>query len=320
MGLFRPDTTVFTEETALMTCESNEIGVFGFFDVPYGEYVVREIAAPESFVLNDTLYPVKVSENDEIIEIEVENRFIVGSVETVKVDAEFTDKKLTGAEFEVYVDVDGNQEFDPEIDRLVDEMEEVEEGVYRLEGLRYNGYFLHEKTAPEGFLLDENYYYFHINDDGETVVVENEAGTGLFKNQPVKGELEITKTDVSTGAPLPNAGFRIKDAETGEVVVEGYTDENGVAKFTLRYGKYTYQEFDAPDGYEIDDREYPFEIRENGEIIKAEMTNTPIPAPKTGVDSQTWLYGLVLAGSVVAAAALGFGYYTVRRKKRNGAE
>ena len=321
MGLFRPDETVFTEETALMTCESNEIGVFGFSDVPYGEYIVREIKAPDAFVLNETLYPVTISEDGEVVEIEVENRFLTGAVEVVKADADYTDQKLTGAEFEVYVDVDGDKKFDPEIDRLVDELEEVENGVYRLEGLRYNGYFLHEKTAPEGFLLDDGYYYFHISENEETVVIENKEGTGLFLNKPITGKLELTKTDVSTGAALPNAGFRIKNAETGEVVAEGYTDENGIAEFTLRYGKYTYQEFDAPDGYEIDEKEYPFEIKENGEIIKAQMTNTPIPAPKTGVDTNTWLYGIVLGSAILVTTGLVITYNIVkRRKKRNEAE
>ena len=48
-----------------------------------------------------------------------------------------------------------------------------------------------------------------------------------------------------------------------------------MAKFeALPYGKYTYQEYDAPDGYIIDESEYPFEIKTNGEIVKAEMKNT----------------------------------------------
>ena len=41
----------------------------------------------------------------------------------------------------------------------------------------------------------------------------------------------------------------------------------------LPYGKYTYQEITAPDGYVLDDTEYTFEIKENGEIIKVSVTN-----------------------------------------------
>ena len=56
--------------------------------------------------------------------------------------------------------VDGNAEFDPEIDLLVGEMTEGDNGAYSMSDLRYNGYFLHEKVAPEGFLRDDGYYYF----------------------------------------------------------------------------------------------------------------------------------------------------------------
>ena len=84
-------------------------------------------------------------------------------------------------------------------------MSEVETGVYRMDGLRYNGYFLHEKTSPEGFLKDDNYYYFEIREDGETVTVENEAGVG-FVNQPITGKLELTKRTFRTVNSSPTLG------------------------------------------------------------------------------------------------------------------
>ena len=313
-GLFKPDETEFTEGTAIFTAESNEIGVFGFFDVPYGNWIVRELKPAPAFVLNETLYPVTVSENEEVIEIEIENRFIVGSVQTTKVDAEYPEHKLTGAVFKIYADVDGNQEYDEKIDQLVGEMTEIEDGVYRMDDLRYDGYFLHEKASPEGFLKDDNYYYFAIEKDGETVIVENEAGVG-FVNQPITGELEITKKDISDGKLLPDVGFRIKN-DKGEIVAEGYTDKTGIAKFTLRYGKYTYQEFDLLDGYQPDNTEYPFEITEDGQIIKAEMTNEKIPVPEvpqTGDNSNLgfWIgLGAIALGGLVACGIMYF-----KRKK-----
>lgn len=87
-GLFKADETEFTEDTAILTAESNEIGVFGFENVPFGNWIIRELKAAPAFVLNETTYPVTISENEEIVEIEIENRFIVGSVQTTKVDAQ----------------------------------------------------------------------------------------------------------------------------------------------------------------------------------------------------------------------------------------
>ena len=306
-GLFHPDTTEFTEETALMVSESNEIGVFGFEDVPYGKWIVKELKAAPAFVLNDTAYEVTVAEHGEIIEITIENRFITGSVTTTKVDAEYPDNKLTGAVFEIYVDVDGNKEYDAETDILVGEMTVSEAGVYVMEGLRYNGYFLYEKTAPEGFLKDDGYHYFEIRNDGETVIVENEAGVG-FTNKPKTGEFVLTKSDITDGQLLPGVGFRIRN-EAGEIVAEGYTDENGKFRATLRVGKYTYEEFAPLDGYIADTEKYPFEIKEDGEIVKATMTNEKQPAipdiPQTGDESNIgfWIgLAAVALGGVIATA------------------
>lgn len=411
-GLFRENETEFTEETALATCQSNEIGIFTFENVPFGRWIVREIKAAPAFVLNENSYAVTVGTDEEVIEITIENEFITGSVKTTKVDKEYPDNKLSGAVFEVYVDVDGNGEFDPEIDLFVGAMTETEDGIYEMHDLRYNGYFLYEKTAPEGFLKDDGYHYFEIRNDGETVIVENEAGVGFtnqpilgnvtttkvdkeypdnklsgavfeiykdvdgngefdaeidtlvgemteteagvylyeklryggyflyektapegfvkddtyryfeirndgetvtveneagvgFTNKPIVGELELTKTDISDGKVLANVGFRIRN-EAGEIVAEGYTDENGVAKFTLRYGKYTYEEFAALDGYIPDTKAYPFEIKEDGEIVKAAMTNEKIPeVPQTGDESNIgfWIgLAAVALGGVIATA------------------
>ena len=303
-GLFRENETEFTEETALATCQSNEIGIFTFENVPFGRWIVREIKAAPAFVLNENSYAVTVSTDEEVIEITIENEFITGSVKTTKVDKEYPDNKLSGAVFEVYVDVDGNGEFDPEIDLFVGEMTETEDGIYEMHDLRYNGYFLYEKTAPEGFVKDDTYHYFEIRNDGETVTVENEAGVG-FTNKPIVGELELTKTDISDGKVLANVGFRIRN-EAGVIVAEGYTDENGIAKFTLRYGKYTYEEFAALDGYIPDTKAYPFEIKEDGEIVKAAMTNERIPeVPQTGDESNIgfWIgLAAVALGGVIATA------------------
>lgn len=184
-GLFAEDETEFTEENALMTCASNEIGVFLFENISFGDYIVREIKPAPAFVPNDTNYFVSVSEQDQIIEIVIENQFLTGSVQVIKTDKDDNSKRLNGAVFEVYIDVDRNKEFDPDIDLLVGELNEFETGVYRMDGLRYNGYFLHEKTAPDGYYGDDGYYYFEITKDQEVVTIENIADTGLFVNEAI---------------------------------------------------------------------------------------------------------------------------------------
>lgn len=283
-------------------------------ELPFGKYYVQEYTTDEHYVLDDTKYEFEFaySEDLEMEEVhinegkEIENKLKRGTVTTTKVDEEYPDNKLSGAVFEIYADVDGDGEFNKDVDILIGKMTESDKdkGNYSLGDLTTGGYFLYEATAPEGFVKDNEYHYFEINEDGDIANVENKAGVG-FVNKPIYGELEITKRDVASGKLLPNAGFRIRD-EHGNIVAEGYTDENGIAKFKLRYGKYTYEEFDAPDGYIIDTTPYSFEITEDGQIIKAEMTNEKQPTPvtpQTGDTSNTGFFvglGAIALGGLVA--------------------
>ena len=91
-GLFSITETEFTEETAIMTAESNEGGIFEFTYVPYGEYMVRELKPAEGYLPNEENYTVTISKNKEIIEITVENDKIpeLGTTATIDGKKEFT--------------------------------------------------------------------------------------------------------------------------------------------------------------------------------------------------------------------------------------
>lgn len=289
-------------------------------ELPFGKYYVQEYTTDDHYVIDDTKYEFEFaySEDIDVEEVhinegkEIENKLKRGTVVTTKVDEEYPENKLSGAVFEIYADVDGDGEFNKDVDILIDTMTESEtdKGNYSLGDLVKGGYFMYEAEAPEGFVKDDNYHYFEISDDGDVINVENKAGVG-FINKPIYGEIEITKRDVATGKLLPNAGFRIKD-ENGNIVAEGYTDKNGVAKFKLRYGKYTYEEFDAPDGYILDSKPYSFEIKEDGQIVKAEMTNEKQPTPETpqtGDESNMGFFiglGAIAVGGLIAFLFLKF--------------
>lgn len=287
-------------------------------DIPVGSYYVKEYTANKYYVLDNTHYEFTfdATTDSEIQQIQINNgedivnKVAYGTAKTIKVDAEYPKNKLSGAVFEVYADTDGDKEFNAEKDNLIGEMKEVKKGEYELGELPIGGYFLYEKTAPLNFVKDNDYYYFAITKNDETVNVENKAGAG-FINKPCTGCLEITKRDVSTGKLLPDAGFRIKD-ENGKIVAEGYTNKKGVAKFTLRIGKYTYEEFDAPDGYIINTKPHKFEIKADGEIVKAKMTNKKQPVPKTpqtGADNNLGFFiglGAIAVGGLIAFCIVKF--------------
>ncbi|MEE0992506.1 MAG: SpaA isopeptide-forming pilin-related protein [Bacteroidales bacterium] len=289
-------------------------GVYGYSRLRFGSYLVKETAAPVGHLIDNNYYPLVVSENGQIVVISNEdakevfsNEPIRGTVILKKVDAEFTDITLTGAEFTVYNDVNENGLYDKDIDTLYDTLFESkdEPGVYTIEGIQYGKYVLVETKAPAGYVADKAAYAFDVTENEALINITNSRFG--FTNTPIKGSLEITKTDVATGKPLPNAQFIVRDSD-GNTIAEGYTDENGVARFDgLRAGKYTYQELNAPDGYKVDEREFPFEIVEDGEVIKAEMTNEPIvetPSDIPSDDVNTGVPAEPVTGLAVMAAVV----------------
>ena len=92
-GLFSITETKFTEETAILTSESNEDGIFTFDNVPYGEYIVRELKPADGYLPNEESYQATISENEEIIEITIENDKIPELGTTATIDG----KKEVGA-------------------------------------------------------------------------------------------------------------------------------------------------------------------------------------------------------------------------------
>ena len=99
IGLFKSNDVELLRKR-LMTAVSGDDGSFSFENVPYGNWYIREIKPLTGFVLNETVYDVNISENEQVVEIEIVNKLVRGNIALMKVDAEYTDTKLTGAVFE----------------------------------------------------------------------------------------------------------------------------------------------------------------------------------------------------------------------------
>ena len=313
IGIFKADETEFTKEHAIMTATSEKDGSFSFAKVPYGKWIVREIEAPEGFVLDDTSYEVNIGENEQVIEVEITDEYIHGNIELTKVDADYPDNKLTGATFEVYKDVNGDGKLD-DGDELIGNLEETATGIYEMKELLYGKYLVRETKAPEGFVLDKGVYPVFIEKDETTYKVENKAGVG-FINEAMKGNLKIKKT--SSDGKVEGFTFRV----TG---VNGYdstftTDKNGeISVDGLRIGEYTVSEVsdNVSAGYILPaDKKVTVKV---GETVEIEMHNKLRDTPKTGDDRKTSLW-VALAG----ASALGIVATVVaskRKKKKEGNE
>lgn len=72
-GLFRSDETEFTAENALLVAESGEDGIFLFENVPYGNWLIKELQPADGYLANEEIYPVRISENGQTVGITVVN-------------------------------------------------------------------------------------------------------------------------------------------------------------------------------------------------------------------------------------------------------
>ena len=315
IGLFKADCTEFTRENAILTATSTEDGGFSFTDVPYGNWLVREIEAPTGFVLSDEPFAVTVDKDGAVIEVEIENTLIRGTVQLTKVDKDYPDHKLTGAEFVVYRDSNGNKELDAD-DELLGTLTETGTGVYEMPDLIYGGYFVKETKAPEGFYLDENAYYFEITENGKTVTVENEAGKG-FVNAPQVGSLKIIKT--SSDSKVEGFSFRVTGPNGYSEIFT--TDKNGeILIENLRIGEYVISEVsDGASAAYILPADKTASVFE-GAVTKVEMHNELRDTPKTGDDSNPALWLALLGISAVGAAALGVIGWKKKKTEKEDAE
>lgn len=153
-GLFSTDITEFTAENALLTAESDKDGKFGFTDIPHGEYIVKEIAAPTGYILSDKQYEVNISEDGDIVEITAENHPV--SVSISKTD--IYGKELTGAKMQL-IDVDG---------KVIDEWTSSDEA-HIISNIPCGGYTLKEIAAPDGYVIATD-IQFTIDENGSVTV------------------------------------------------------------------------------------------------------------------------------------------------------
>lgn len=85
-GLFKNDETEFTEDNAILTAESDKDGIFTFENVPFGEWIIKELQPAENYLPSDEIYTVTVSADEQIIEINAVNDQIPELKTTATID------------------------------------------------------------------------------------------------------------------------------------------------------------------------------------------------------------------------------------------
>lgn len=99
-GLFKSDTTEYTETNAILTAESDENGIFVFDNIPFGDYVIKELKPAENYLPSDDIHHITVTDNEQIIEITAVN----DRIPELKTTATINGEKEVTAKGEITID------------------------------------------------------------------------------------------------------------------------------------------------------------------------------------------------------------------------
>ena len=190
-----------------------------------------------------------------------------------------------------------------------------------IEDLELGKYYIKEKSTDNNHVLDEKIYTFELKykDQYTKEIVKDVELQNYYK----KGTLEFTKTDLVSGKPIPNTLIEIysdKELEDGTIestlIFSGLTDENGqIVIKDLFIGKGHIIEKESATGYQITEEIVEFEIKENGEIVKANLTNEQIVEVPNTMANVSKLYTVISITCMVVGMGV-FLYVSKKNKKK----
>lgn len=310
----------------------------GEFVTPYvlnsGKYILEELDQKlDGYLWNSTPYEFEIGENSELINDKDYGVMILVKFENTQVKGEILIKKtgekliiengsyhyeqvpVEGAEFNIYADEDiitkdGVVHYKK--DELVDTITSSENGTAYLDNMYLGKYYIKESKTPDNNLvLDSNIYRFELTYKDQYTELVSKSFDIL--NRHKKGTLDFTKVDVSTGEPLPNTTIKIFDDDRDVLIFEGKTNELGkIIINDLYVGNFRLEESEAPEGYKINPEPQYFSIKENGEIIKATLSDELIiELPNTSKNE--FNKNILIAIGIV----LGFGALLYAKSKNN---
>ncbi|WP_455493052.1 SpaA isopeptide-forming pilin-related protein [Eubacterium sp.] len=98
-GLFKSDTTEFAKDNAILTAVTDENGIFNFSNIPYGEYLIKEIKPADGYLDNEDVFTVIIKDNEQVVELTAIN----DKVPELKTTATVNDKKEVIAKGEITI-------------------------------------------------------------------------------------------------------------------------------------------------------------------------------------------------------------------------
>ena len=297
IGIFKIDTTEFTEKTAIVTTKTDKDGAFSFNNIPYGEWVVKEIAAPVGYAVDATQHHIYISDDGVVINVTMVDK----QVQISKTDVT-SGQELAGAELTI-TDESGN---------VIDSWTSTDTAHYANGLVEGHKYTLTEKTAPYGYEIANSIVFVVTSDKAIQKVVMNDS--------PILSSVLVNKVDSVTGENIISRKFEFtlySDPECkNEIITVNANTDDGTALFSdLRYGTYYIKETKAPKGYMLSNEVVKIEINDKGvfangkelteenEVYSIVYQNSLLPSVFTG-DSKSVLMYLTMAAIAVVFIAI----------------
>ena len=269
-----------------------------------GSYYLREVSAPEGYLLGHADVPFTVSTTtdwDDPLVVEYANMPQKGCVKAMKVDAETGEPvPAAGIEFDLVAASDiktGDGVVHVPAGEIAAHIVTAADGTATAEDLYLGSYRIVETLAPEGYVLNGEPVDVTLSYAGQEV--EAAYAESEFGDVPQKGIIEAHKVDAESGLPVavPGIEFRVTAAadvvtpdgtvraHEGDVVAEVVTGDDGKAETPELYlGRYEVEETLAPDGYVLNGEPVDVTLSYAGQEVAVTRAGAVVEdAPQKGV-------------------------------------
>ena len=279
-----------------------------------GKYEVREIKAPEGYVLNNEPKDVELTYAGQEFEVrDTVNTAFENEYQSVRISLSkvmendelfgiYGKDYYTSVRFGLFAaeDITAADGSVIPADGLLSEVSLAENMTAKFDvQIPFGRYYVQEIATDEHYVLNGEKYlvnFEYMGQDIQTVDID----CGQFVNLLKRGRIEGHKVD-DKSEPLENAVFGLFTADCVKfsrdtAIMTAVSDENGFFEFDdVPFGKYIVREIESPRGYILSDKEYTVNISEDGEVIEITAENKPITVEISKRD----IYGNELEGAEI---------------------